>query len=261
MSSLIWLRTTMDSEINELKLYFGDDYKLNQYITIHNPTMGDLIEVGEESYFSALHMFTAIPSDFKSFLWDTFEICWMDISDFEFFRFLARKVSLEESRIFFGDLDFTKFEEVKDNTNGNVVLMQPLEIDGETYPLVIDEALYLRLVKVLRTIHSLKPKIEVATTKTVRDILIRLDREDKAKAKKDQNSNLQPIVSSMLNSEGFKYDLKGIRELPYYTFMDSVQRICMIKNATALLQGCYGGWIDSSKVNKSDLDWMKEIKK
>ena len=58
----------MSNPINELKLYFGDDYEINQYITVHNPTVGDVIEMGETEYFTALHTLIAIPSDMKSIL-------------------------------------------------------------------------------------------------------------------------------------------------------------------------------------------------
>lgn len=247
----------MSNSINELKLYFGDNYEINQYITIHNPTVGDVIEMGETEYFSALHSLITIPSDMKSILWDR-GICWMDISDYDLFFMLAPTIPLEQSMIFFGELDFTKFLPGINDENGEPVLLQ---FTQDHFPIVIDSGIYLRIVKVLRTMHNITPKVEYAMNKTTRNILIELDREERLKRKNaDEISTLQPLISAMVNSEGFKYDLQGIRNMPYYAFLDSIQRISLIKNSSALLQGCYGGWVDGSKIDKENLNWLKQFK-
>lgn len=56
--------------VDPIKLYFGDDYRLTDAITIRQPTLGDVIDIGEEQYFSVVQMLTAIPSDMKAPLWD-----------------------------------------------------------------------------------------------------------------------------------------------------------------------------------------------
>ena len=50
-------------EIDELQLYFGDDYVINDYITISQPSIGQVVDYGESSYFSTIYTITAIPSD------------------------------------------------------------------------------------------------------------------------------------------------------------------------------------------------------
>ena len=47
--------------------------------------------------------------------------------------------------------------------------------------------------------------------------------------------------------------------MPMYAFMDAVTRIQIIKSTTALLNGCYSGMIDTSKINKKEFNWMREI--
>ena len=51
-------------EIDELKLYFGYDYNIGD-ITIHQPTIGEIIDYGEQEYYSMVHCLTSIPSDAK----------------------------------------------------------------------------------------------------------------------------------------------------------------------------------------------------
>ena len=62
----------MDSlfEIDQLQLYFGDPYVINEHITIKQPNIGQIMEYGERKYYQMVHTITAIPSDMKSQLFD-----------------------------------------------------------------------------------------------------------------------------------------------------------------------------------------------
>lgn len=241
---------------NELKLYFGDDYVINKHITIHHPKIGDIVDVGESEYFSTVYTIAAIPSDMKSQLWDL-GICWEDISDFDFFYLLTRSLTPDKTKVFFGDLDFTRFELVKDLTNDEIVMYQ--ESNGEE--IVIDMYGYLRIAEAIRKMHGIVPKVEHANTNTVRKILIEEDRKKLAKIKDEHHgSQLVPMISSLINCSEFKYGLEEVRKMPIYAFMDSVVRVQMVKSATALLQGCYSGMLDTSKLNKKELNWMRDYR-
>ena len=67
-------------ELDTLGLYFGDPYVINDYITVYQPTIGEVAKYGERKYFSMVHTLTAIPSDMKSQLFDL-GIDWEEISD------------------------------------------------------------------------------------------------------------------------------------------------------------------------------------
>ena len=49
--------------VDPLKLYFGEPYVINKYVTIYQPTIGDIIKYGEREYYSMIQTITAIPSD------------------------------------------------------------------------------------------------------------------------------------------------------------------------------------------------------
>ena len=49
-------------DVDELMLYFGDDYVINDKIRIHQPLVGEIVNC-ERDYFSMVHTITAIPSD------------------------------------------------------------------------------------------------------------------------------------------------------------------------------------------------------
>ena len=75
----------MEYPIDELKIYFrGYEYKVNDGITMISPTIGDIIEFGENEYFSTVHYLTCIPSDMMSTLWDM-GIDWEELDDFDLF--------------------------------------------------------------------------------------------------------------------------------------------------------------------------------
>ena len=50
-------------EADDLKLYLGDDYIINENIKIMQPTVREIAEFGEKEFFSVVHTVTAIPSD------------------------------------------------------------------------------------------------------------------------------------------------------------------------------------------------------
>ncbi len=244
---------------NELKIYFGDDCVINKNITLHHPRIGDIVEIGEDEYFSVVHTLTAIPSDMKPQLWDL-GICWEDISDFDLFCMLvsSKCLDIEKTKVFFGDIDFNKFELCHNHNNGKNELCQIVN----DRLICIDERAYLWIAEILRKIHGIVPKVERAGSNTVRKILIEEDRKKLRYIKDEKHgSTLLPMISSLLNCSEFKYDLEGIRKLPVYTFMDSVVRIPTIKSSTALLQGCYSGMIDTHKIDKKELNWMRDLSK
>ena len=50
-------------DVDDLKLYIGDKYVINDNVTIFQPKILDIAEFGERDFFSVVHTITAIPSD------------------------------------------------------------------------------------------------------------------------------------------------------------------------------------------------------
>lgn len=239
--------------IDEMKMYFGDDIKINDYIKIHIPSVGEIIEYGEREYYSMISNLTSIPSDMKSQLFDM-GIDYEEISDFDLFYLLTRGLTPNITYLLFYELDFTKFEMFNDNENGKHVLY-----DKENQ-IKLDELAYLKIVKCLRTLHSITPKVEKAANKTTKRILIDLDRQRRNKHKdEDYKSNLKPLISAMMRYPGFKYKSSELKECSIYEFMDTVQGSQIYVQSTALIQGSYSGMIDTSKINKKEFNWLRDI--
>lgn len=247
---------TSDSllELDELKAYFGEPFHLNSKITLYSPTVGDIIEFGEQRYYSVVHSLTCIPSDMKSQLFDS-GIDYEEISDFELFCMLTRGLTQEDTKLLLGDLDLSKFE-VCINTQNGLKLLYDRQND-----IKIDELIYYKIVSYIRKLHNIKPKVEKAKNKTTKKILIELDRQRIEQKKKDKKitSTLKPLVSAMMRYPGFKYKSYELKQCSLYEFMDTVMGANVYVSSTALLKGMYGGMVDSSKIDKKQLDWMREI--
>lgn len=240
-------------EYDELKMYFGEPYHVNDKITIFQPTIGEICEWGEKKYYSMIYTLTCIPSDMKSQLEDI-KIRYEEISDFELFMMLSRGLTKEQTEIILGDLELNKFAQVKNLKNDELCLYD------EKNDILIDRYTYFKMVNYIRKLHGIKPKPEFPANETTRKILIKLDRDRIAKAKKEPyKSQLKDLISAMMRYPGFKYKKNELKECGLYEFMDSVQGAQIYVSTTALLSGMYSGMIDTSKINKKEFNWMRNI--
>ncbi len=238
-------------DVDALQLYFGDDYIINDYIKIIQPTIGKVVDYGEASYFSTVHTITAIPSDMKSQLWDL-GLDWCEVDDFELFMMLVQTLTLDRTSILFGDLDFSKLKPYRNNQNGDIVLA-----DKET-GIVIDKMIYLRIVNYLRKLHNITPKVEKAANKMTKKVLIEEDRQKILYAKdKPFKSYLLPLISAVKVKQGYTKDY--VRNMGLYEFFDDVARMQIINSADHLLSAAYAGTIDMKKIDKKSLNWMCEL--
>lgn len=242
-----------DSLINvdALKLYFGDPYVINQYITIYQPTIGDIIEYGEKEYYSMIQTITAIPSEMKSSLFDM-GLDWTQVEDYQLFQMLSRSLSQNQTKIILGDIDLQRMRPVENLQNGEVILRDP--ITGA----VIDELAYKTMSAYLCKLHNLTKKVEKAGNKYTKQVLIDEDRQKKEyAAKQPYKSFLMPLISSVKVRQTYTKDY--IRNMGLQEFFDDVNRLQIIVNTDALLSGAYSGMMDTSKIKKSQFNWMREI--
>ena len=237
-------------DVDELQLYFGDDYIINDYIKIHQPSIGEVVKYGEASYFSTIHTITAIPSDMKSMLWDM-GIDWVMMEDFDLFMLLSQTLTLDRTSLLFGDLDFSQLKPYPNSVNGDIVLA-----NKET-GIIIDKMIYLRIVSYLRKLHNITPKIEKAANEMTKKILIEEDRnKSRLNQEKPFKSYLLPLVSSVKTKQG--YTKEYVRNMGLYEFFDEISRLSIIDNSNHLLSAAYAGTIDMKKINKNEFNWMRE---
>ena len=239
-------------EADELKLYIGDDYVINDKIKVMQPTIRQIAEFGERDFFSMLHTLCSIPSDLKSQLWDM-GIDWMKIQDFDLFIMLLQTLTPDRTKLLFGDLDFTKLKPYNHpNVEGEIILA-----DKES-GVLIDKMIHYRIVSYLRKAFNITPKVERAKNEMTKRILIE---EDRRKIEQNKNkpfkSFLLPLISSVKTKQGYTKDY--VLNMGYFEFFDELNRLQVINNADHLLDGMYHGTVDMKKINKSELNWLREL--
>ena len=277
--------TDLKFKLSELQLFFGEPLEYNG-IKMYQPTIGDILEYdrkfGESEFWRMLNVFIGNPTMYRLMLWDL-GVDWNEISDFELFISLVKNLEQPMTEIIFGDLDFTKFEiytkqlpptiQINEETGEEeVILSEPVRIlykpallDEETETelepeIEIDEDIYNVIALYYRTIFNIFPKVEKAKGKTTKKWIIEEDRMNYNLHKNDSSTSMfLPLISSCLNHSGFKYKKKELKNVGIYEFMDSVQRLQIYEQSTALLKGAYSGFMDSSKIPTEQFNFMREI--
>lgn len=240
-------------EVDELSLYFGEPYVVNDYITITLPKIGEVVKYGERQYYSMIQTITAIPSDMKSQLFDM-GLDWTQVEDFQLFMMLAPTLPKDKTYILFGNLDFQAMRPFQNKQNGAVVLFNP-----QTNA-VIDELAYGKMHAYLCSAHNLTKKVEKAANEFTKKFMIEEDRQKIAyNQKQPYKSFLRPLISAVKCRMG--YTLDYVKNMGLYEFMDDLNRLQVIVNADALLQGSYSGMVDTSKIPKKNFDWCRSIEK
>ena len=241
----------IDFDIESLFLYFGDDYIINDQITLTQPTIGQVVDYGESNYFSMVHTLCAIPSDVKSIIWDM-GIDWTEIEDFDLFLMFSRTMTQDKTEIIFGDLDFSKMGVYQHPENG-----EPILVDKEN-GIIIDKLIYMRMMTFLRKLHNITPKPEKAKGKRAKQAMIDEDRRKREYSKdKPFRSYLLPLISAMKVKQG--YTKSYVKDMGLFEFFNDLERMQVIDSANHLLNGMYCGMADLSKVDKKEFNWLREL--
>ena len=244
---------------DEIKIYRGYNIKINDHITIRQPSLGEIAEYGESAYYGMVYSLCSVGADLKWQL-DDMGVDYTQIEDFDLFsQVLSRGYDVNKTKILFGEtLDFTKMQLKFNKKLEENVLIQVFE--NGTY-IQIDRYVYTAIVDVLRKMHRLKRNNELPGNEATRQILIEDARDEYEENKgKPRKSYLQSLISSMVNSPGFKRDDTTDFDMKIYSFMASVARIGKIKNAELLLQSGYSGFgIDLKKIDKNETNWMGDL--
>lgn len=238
--------------IEPLDLYIGKPYQINDKITILQPTLGQIVDYGENSYWGMAHTLCATTSDFKVRLFDA-GINWMEISNFELFSMVAPSLSVEQTSILLGDLDLSSMKTYRNRENGEIILA------SEEQMVKIDRLIYERMMNCIRKMHGFKANNEKAHNKATMRAMIESERQAmEINSKKEPSSYLLPLISSVRCKMGWTKDY--ILQEGICSFFDTVNRLNVIDNADHLMSGIYQGTVDAKKISRENLNWMRELK-
>ncbi len=254
-------------EFDQLQLYFREPYVIDLpdvqgKITLTQPSIGDVIKIGEARFYQTLSPFITNTTSYRLILWgdgDEPKIDWNIFSDFELFTALITSVEYDVYKNFL-DVDLSKFERVGKDVDGKQVLtLYSPELDIE-----ISEEVYFHISQYLRTVFNSFPEEKITKDNTLKHWYIdkdRREREIEKEKEKDSSSALLPIISAYLNHPGTKYKSEELKNIGVYEFWDGVQRLQIYEQTTACMKGLYSGMVDGSKIKPESYNFMKEIKR
>ena len=256
------IESTQEYNFNPLKMYFGEDYIVNDEITIHQPTIQDFIEAEDETkIYDVIKPFIANTTAYRVQLWDK-GIDWNKLTNIELFSVLIKQIDFKYSQLIFGEVDFSSFDLLEiEKENGET---EPF-LYSKTMDLGIDEATLKRICKHIQYMFNIFPvEEEFTSSKILKQDLINKDRQNQIVQQKKEsaraNQSLLSMITFYLNHPGCKYKKNELREMGYFEFMYNIQRIQIYESTHALFGGIYSGMCDLSKVNPNGFNFMRDIK-
>ena len=244
---------------DKLKMYFGEDYNYKGII-ISMPTIGDILEVGEDRFYKSLSLFLYNSTSIRVFLWDNCnETDWNKVKDIEVFSIMNHLIQDKEPlKLLFKNLFFDDFQ----------LVPVKREVDDEIYELALYserqniwlyEEDYIQIAEYVREMLNIHPKVEKAKGKTAKAWILQEDRMNMRNQEEKNVANLLSLVSACVNHPGFKYKLQELKAVGIYQFMDSVKRLQKYENSTAAMKGLYSGFVDSKSLNPELINFMGDI--
>ena len=259
-------------EFDMLKMYFGRPYVIDLEntvgsVTIYSPTIGDIVDVGEEKFYQSLNIIIGNTTQYRLMLWE-FNIDWNEISDFQLFTMLYKQIDPEVCKLIFGDLDLQKFEVMvkqqqpqsdDEDQTGEIVMWNnedQVEINADVHN---------HFSQYLRAVFNMFPEEKITHDNNLKSWYISKDRRAAERAKKEaekgkhKSFSIQPLISACVNHPGFKYKLSELNEVGVMEFYDSVSRLQIYEQATALMKGMYSGFISAKDIKPEEYNFMREI--
>lgn len=249
----------VEYHFDKLAMYFDKDYFVKD-IRIKMPTIGDILKFGESRFYNTFSPFFTNSTSIRVQLWDMEpRVDWTKVKDIQVFNMLHLNLLDEEVvHSVFPDITFSDFQlmGLKDDP-------EKLVLYSSSQQIILTEPEYMEIATYIRTVLNRFPKVEKAKGKTTKQWMIQEDRMkmlNSSKENDEENSSyLLSLVSSCLNHPGFKYKLEDLENMGIYRFMDSVKRIQKYEHSTAVLKGMYSGFVDGSKINPEQYNFMGDV--
>lgn len=234
-------------------VFFGEDYDVNEFIHLHNPTFKEVKEFGEMKYLHLVSLITMRSYDDCVAL-DDKGLNYQEISDFDIFIRNTRKLTPEDSRIIFGSLDFSKFTiEFSEETQTHYLKC----VLNDYQTIIIDKNTYAYIVAFVRKINFVSEKIEYDMGNEIgRKFLLERKRRKQELAKKSKQDNTQ-VKSQLANIASFccahsggKYNYQTIQYIKISQLYDEYKRLNFIDERNDFSAALRTGMMKDADVHK-----------
>lgn len=246
-------------DINLSDLFFNKDIYINDKLSIHCPTIREVINYGERKYWSVIYCLTANSYDFRVEFYDAGKD-YETISDYEvFIDVLLNVLSPEDYSFVFNGLKFDKNCLYKHKETNDLVIS-----DGNV---IIDRAIHSRISKVLKSMHYIKKEFKRGGNAHTKKYLI-----EKEKKRREVEQRLQAMKNKDINfkSELFNYitvvlsktsiwNSETIQDASLFAVMTIAKRLMKEKEFDNTMTGLYSGSIDGKKISLNKIHWTSDL--
>lgn len=228
---------------------YKDSVEINDDIKIMIPSVRDVLD-HEDEYYGLISVLTAMPIDLLVQLSDL-GIDFTQINDYELFLLMFPMVQQSDTSMIFGDLDLSEFQMGMDNKTNSVVYFNPKT------DVVIDRKTQQQIAAVLRRMHGLKKNTKRPGNEAAKEYMIERARK-KLKRQKNRvsDSQLEPLIVSLVCTKEFKYDFESAKDLSIYQFNLSARQVINKIDYDNRMIGIYTGNIDAKTLQTKDLTWL-----
>lgn len=230
-------------------LLYEDSLRINDYLEVKIPTVREILD-NEEQYYGIVSSLVATPFDMMVQL-DDAGIDFTRIDDYELFLMMFQTIRTQDTSLIFGDLDLSAFEPAINEETNMIVL-----IDQNTGA-IIDKPIYFKIASALRKIHHLERNRKKAGNGEARRYLLERARAKlKRQRRKQYDSQLDPLIIAMVNTQEFKYNYEETKALSIFQFNESVIQIVKKVDYLNKMHGVYSGTVSVKDLKQEDLNWL-----
>lgn len=223
---------------------------INDDIHVLIPTVGEILDFGEDDYYTLVSTITAMPIDMMAEL-DDVGVDFTQISDYELFLIMFNGIKGSDTSLIFDNLDLSGFEAAINKENDEIVLFD------KTTGIVIDRSIHNMIASALRKIHHLEKNTKRPGNDEAKAYLIeRAKLKRKRKRRSRKSSELEGLIVAMVNTEEFKYKFNEVKDLTIYQFNECVKQIIKKVDYNNRMIGVYSGTVDAKQISQDDLNWL-----
>lgn len=237
------------------KLLYSKSKKINDYVSIYIPTVGEIYE-NSETYENVIGIITATPYSMMVQL-DQIGIDFCKITEWELFLLLFDNLKEMDTSLIYGDLKLSDFEVVRNKENKQLTLLNPKT--GQ----IFDELVFIESRKFFSSLYHIDLKNKLPANEDAKQFMIeRAAKKLKRRQQKETKSEpeIERQIIALVNDGNFPYDYESVLNISIYQFNSSLSQISHRINFNNTMIGCYSGSIDVNKIPPDDLIWMYQKK-
>jgi len=238
--------------IQKPNLLKSNEYRINDKISVHVPTVNEIFEFGDQKYYSIAQSLISRPYDMCAEL-DEIGIDYKSLTEFKLFSLILLSLagSEEDTSILFPNLNLRNFTETINNQNGENILW------NEKDNIIIDRMIALEVCNAIRKIHFWEALMTKAGNEEAERYKIERARmKKKRRAKKPYISFLENMVISLVNTEEFPYNYETVMDISIYKLNASWRQIQKKKHWEQTMNGVYFGSVDINKIDTEKISWL-----